>query len=144
MKTAWPLQPMPLVAKRPFWPSVRTMSRPSSSTDLTKTCQALVSTKTSSITGCFGAKIQIHLLDRVTRRTKTSHSGSSGISSFVFLLLHVCFCSRVFIYHVFAGPSKSLTFEEGLVGNGEAGAGTDNEAPKKVPDPCCPIVCERM
>ena len=84
------------------------------------------------------------LIGQSYQMNKTSQSGSSEISSFLSLLLHVCFCSRVFIYYVFAGPSKSLTFEEGLVGNGEAGAGTDNEAPKKVPDPCCPIVCERM
>ena len=58
---------------------------------------------------------------------------------------YVCFCPNIFSAHyVFAGPSKSLTFEEGLVGNGEAGAGTESEAPKKVPDPCCPIFCERM
>ena len=54
------------------------------------------------------------------------------------------FCSTFQNEYIFSGPSKSLTFEEGLVGNGEAGAGGENAEPKKVPDPCCPIVCERM
>jgi hypothetical protein len=44
------------------------------------------------------------------------------------------------------GPSKSLTFEEG-VGTGVEGGGVDGEngmEPKKTPDPCCPYICERM
>ena len=41
-----------------------------------------------------------------------------------------------------AGPSKSLTFEEG-VGTLAEGDATATEAPK-LPDPCCPLLCERM
>ena len=136
-----------LVVKRLFWPSVKTMSRPSSSTDLTKTCQALVSTKTQSSKDClvlasnfkaFRTLITLYY-QFVTHlffwRVKQSYQIT------LYFPANVCVCPN---FHVFSGPSKSLTFEEGCVGNGEAGAGTESEAPKKVPDPCCPIFCERM
>ncbi len=43
------------------------------------------------------------------------------------------------------GPSKSLTFEEGVGTLGESLDNPDGSTePKKVPDPCCPIICERM
>ena len=54
---------------------------------------------------------------------------------------------NIFSWHTFyesiiSGPSKSLTFEEGVVTLPE-GEGTGEES-KKVPDPCCPYICERM
>lgn len=48
---------------------------------------------------------------------------------------------------VFAlGPSKSLTFEEGVGTLGESQENPEGgpAAAEKVPDPCCPIICERM
>ena len=43
-----------------------------------------------------------------------------------------------------SGPSKSLTFEEGVGTLAEGGGTTEEEENKKTPDPCCPILCERL
>ena len=43
-----------------------------------------------------------------------------------------------------AGPSKSLTFEEGVGTLAEGDATATEDDGKKLPDPCCPLLCERM
>ena len=50
-----------------------------------------------------------------------------------------------FLLILLTGPSKSLTFEEGVGAMGSSGEGAEGgEEGKKVPDACCPIICERM
>ena len=46
------------------------------------------------------------------------------------------------------GPNKSLTFEEGVGNVGDCGDNTEGGSgeaeTKKVPDACCPLICERL